>query len=213
MNFGDRRDSHFSLLRNNKHQNPNLQKAWNDYGEHSFKFVILYECKNNESNELLNNLEIEYIEKYKNLQLAYNIHKGGDRGALGTHMLEETKRKIGDKNRINMMGKKASQITKDKMSDSQRKRYAKWTDEDRTKHGCMSSQCASGYKWNDESKQRFSKIQQRKPNGAKYNVDTVIKIRELYEKEKLSITQISEIMNMHRKTVYLIATYRRWKNI
>ncbi len=49
-------------------------------------------------------------------------------------------------------------------------------------------------------------------NGAKYTVDDVREIRRLHEIEHKSFKEIANIMNMNRQTVYLIATYRRWKN-
>lgn len=63
----------------------------------------------------------------------------------------------------------------------------------------------------EESKENFSKIQQSKPNGAKYDIETVRKIRRLHEDKNLTYTEISKLLNMNRQTVYLIATYRRWK--
>ena len=48
-------------------------------------------------------------------------------------------------------------------------------------------------------------------NGAKYTIEQVKEIRRLHEEENKGYTEISEIMNIPRPTVYLIATYRRWK--
>lgn len=68
---------------------------------------ILEDCSN------INEKEIEYIKEYKDLGICYNISDGGDGGSnLGKHLSEETKRKIGDKNRINMTGRTASDETK-----------------------------------------------------------------------------------------------------
>lgn len=77
MNFGDRRDSHYSLLRNNKHWNPYLQNAWNKYGENNFDFVIIYILKEYED---VNELERNYIQHYRELNLSYNIADGGEGG-------------------------------------------------------------------------------------------------------------------------------------
>ena len=111
MNFGDRWDSHRSLLNSEKHDNPHLQNAWNKYGEENFEFIIIEECNVEELSER----EKYYIKLYKDIGLAYNIHDGGDEGYnLGKHLSEETKRKIGDKNRIKMTGRKASDATKKK---------------------------------------------------------------------------------------------------
>lgn len=122
MNFGDRWDSHRSLLNSGKHDNPHLQKAWNKYRQDNFEFIVIEDCEVDE----LSDREKYYIKLYKNMGLAYNIHDGGDEGYnLGKHLSEETKRKIGDRNRINGFGRKASDETKEKMSKSHKgKKYA-----------------------------------------------------------------------------------------
>ena len=115
MNFGDRWDSHKSLLRNGKHDNQHLQNAWNKYGIDAFEFIIVEEC----SVEELDVKEIYWIKHYKDLGLSYNILDGGDGfNNLGTHLSEDTKRKIGEKNRINGLGRKASEETRRKMSEA-----------------------------------------------------------------------------------------------
>lgn len=213
MNFGDRRDCHFASLHGGYHINPHLQRAFDKYGEENFSFVVLYEC-NNENTDEVNSLEMKYIKEYMDKGLAYNIGIGGDGGAnLGKYLSEETKRKIGNKNRINMTGKKLTDDTKNKMSASQKKRFEKMTEEEKEEYSRRISEYASGYKWSEESKGRFSKIQQTNPNGAKYTIEDVKEIRRLHEKENLGYTEISNLLNIPRHTVYLIATYRRWKHI
>lgn len=109
MNFGDRWDSHRSLLRNNKHTNTELQSDWNKYGGDNFEFAVI-ESVDNKS--LLNDLEIKYVDAYTQQGLCYNINPGGT--GVGKHLTESAKRKIGEKNRINMTGKKVSEETKKK---------------------------------------------------------------------------------------------------
>lgn len=67
---------HKSELRRGVHINDCLQKAWNKYGEQSFKFYIIELCMN----EDLINKEMFYIEKYKTLthENGYNITPGGE---------------------------------------------------------------------------------------------------------------------------------------
>lgn len=214
MNFGDRRDCHYASLRGGYHINPHLQKSYDKYGEDNFEFIILHNCQNNEDSSQVNELEKKYIKIYKDKGLAYNIGDGGDGGHnLGKHLSEETKRKIGNKNRINMTGRKLSDKTKRKMSESQKKRFENMTEIEKYEYGKRISNYAAGYHWSESSKENFSKLQQTKPNGAKYNIETVKEIRRLHEKENLSYTEISNLLNIPRPTVYLIATYRRWKNI
>lgn len=208
-NFGDLWDCHKALLRGNCHDNKHLQFAWNKYGEENFEFIIIHDCINGETLEDVNVLEIYEIKKYKDLGLAYNIHDGGDGGLfLGKHLSPETKRKIGEKNRIHMTGKKASESTKAKMSESQKERYSKWSEEDRMNWGKLMSECNKGYKWKSEDR---VKLKDNK-NGAKYTIEIVREIRRLHEQENMGYTEISRILNIPRPAVYLIATYRRWKN-
>lgn len=207
-NFGDRWDCHRGQLRGGYHNNPKLQEEWKQYGEDAFQFQIIHNCTGKILEEI-NNLEIQEIKKYKDMGLAYNIHDGGDTGLyLGKHLSEETKRKIGEKNRINMLGRKASESTKIKMRESQKQRYTLWSEEDRKAWGRKMSKAQIGI-----SKPKLSQKMKNNKNGAKYTVEQVREIRRLYEIENKNYTEISKIMNIPRATVYLIATYRRWKEI
>lgn len=204
-NFGDRWDCHKSQLRGNYHDNPHLQHSWNKYGEKNFDFIVIYNCKNQEDVNQVNLLEIKYIKHYRELGLSYNIRDGGDGGLfLGKHLPDETKRKIGEKNRVNMMGRKASDETKRKMSESQKKR---WADEDKVLWSEKMKKC-SGYTWSDEAKEKMKDNK----NGAKYTIEEVREIRRLHEKENKTFLEISKITGIPKPAVYLIATYRRWKN-
>lgn len=119
ISFGDRWDSHRALLRAGKHFNSNLQQAWGEFGENCFEFSIVAISSNPEE---LNVLEQEYIAQYRALELCYNIADGGDVGPnQGKNLSDVTKQKIGEKNRINMTGRKLSDETKAKMSNSQKK--------------------------------------------------------------------------------------------
>ena len=86
------------------------------------------------------------------------------------------------------------------------------TEAERKEYGERMSECASGYTWSDESKKRFSELQQTKPNGATYTIEQVREVRRLHEEEGLGYAEIAERLNMGKKGVYMIATYRRWKN-
>lgn len=208
-NFGDRRDCHFAALRGGYGVNEHLQRAWDKYGEDQFEFVVLQECTKEDD---LNDLERAYIEANRVVGGCYNIADGGEGGLLGRHLSDETKRKIGEKNRANMIGRTASDQTKKKMSESQKARFSGMTQAERAAYGQRMSQIASGYTWSDESKRRFSEMQSTKPNGATYTVDQVHEIRRLHEEDGLGYTEIGKLLNIPRHTVYLIATYRRWKN-
>lgn len=187
-----------------------MQNAWNKYGEDKFEFIIIYDCVNNESLDDVNQLEVQYIAEYKNKGLSYNIHDGGDGGLfLGKHLSDETKKLIGEKNRINMTGRKHSDTTKKKMSNSQKRRWKQLSESDKQNWGVMISEKASGYQWSDEARNKMK----GNKNGAKYTIETVKSIRDLYENKQLSFTEISQLLNIPRGTIYNIATYRRWQNV
>ena len=207
--FGDRWDCHRAQLNGGYHDNPHLQKAWDKYGSDKFEFIILYDCSGRDV-DFVNNLEISEISKYKKINLSYNIHQGGDGGLfLGKHLSPEAKKKIGDKNRIHMTGRVLPEVTKQKMSNSQKKRYNSWSEDERKEWGKKMSQKTSGYHWNNEQKKKMF----GNKNGATLNIDQVKKIRKLHEIDKIGYTEIANIMNLNRHTVYLIATYRRWKDV
>ena len=210
MNFGDRWDSHRSLLNSGKHDNPHLQRAWSKYGQQNFEFEIVEKLDNAKD---LNEREMFWIAEYRSCDKCYNIHDGGDGGMmLGKHLSEDTKRKIGEKNRINMTGRKASVETKRRMSESQKLRFEKMSDEDKKAYGKRMSECASGYKWSDESKQSFAKKQHEKPNGARFTADD---IREIRKKRDEGMTLAALAAEYHTSTgnISNIVRRRRWANI
>lgn len=206
MNFGDRWDSHKSLLRSGKHFNQHLQRAWDKYGEDNFDFIVIEEC----SADKLDERERYYIQFYREENLSYNIADGGEGGSfLGKHLSEETKRKIGEKNRVNMTGRKLSDSTKHKMSESHNKRYAKWTEEERAAWGKLSSERARGYKWDDESRNKMN----GNKNGATHTESEIKEIRRMHEVENKSCREIADLLNQSYDFIYGIITYRRWKDI
>lgn len=108
---------HNFLLRNNKHDNINLQADYNKFGKECFVFETLKVINGDEN---LDELEKEYIRLARNVNKCYNISDGG-KGATGVPMTEENRRFHAEHNRIINLGKKASQETKFKMSQSHRK--------------------------------------------------------------------------------------------
>ena len=123
---------HCWKLRNNSHDNKTLQEDYNTFGESEFQFKVVEIL--DRTSDKFDTLEIKYIEEYKTRCGVYNIQKGGKKsGMTGVAMSESTKKKIGDKNKINMTGRKASEETKKKMSESRkglvRKNLCKLSDE------------------------------------------------------------------------------------
>lgn len=76
VNFSNRKSDHLSRLRNNKHQNSYLQRAWNKYGEDNFEFYIVEKC----DIDRLDELERYYISLFntQDRECGYNRESGGN---------------------------------------------------------------------------------------------------------------------------------------
>jgi len=106
--FFYRRNLHLHQLRSGKHHNKFLQRAWNKYGEESFRFGILSVVG---SNDELIQTEQAWIDGYKP---EYNIcQKAGSQ--LGRRATPETREKL----RLSHLGKHPSAETLERMSRSQ----------------------------------------------------------------------------------------------
>lgn len=80
IDINRRKRKHFNTLKNNTHDNPKLQASWNKYGEDNFSFE--YWEFNISSEEELNQLECEYIDKYNGLTEGFNLVSGGGKPPL-----------------------------------------------------------------------------------------------------------------------------------
>lgn len=85
----DRKQHHFSSLRRGRHDNKNLQKDFDLYGEEQFVFTILVENSALTDDEL-NNLEKEYIAALDSFENGYNFTLGGQ-GSFGYKHDEQVK--------------------------------------------------------------------------------------------------------------------------
>lgn len=210
VSFGDRWDCHRAQLNGGYHDNPGLQAEWNEYGKDAFEFCVVETTTDKSS---LNDLERLYIAEYRKNGVCYNIGDGGDESWLkGSHVGDEAKKKIGEKNRINMTGRKLSEEVRAKMSESQKIRNSNMTSEEKAAISERLSQVNKGRKWSDDSKNRFSDKQKTCPNGATLTLDAVREIRRLHEECGKTTSEISKILGIPIHNVYMIATYRRWAN-
>jgi len=113
IKFKNRKSTHFSNLRNNKHKNSHLQNAVNKYGIENFIFKTLIYCESFE----LTRYEQFFSDYYKNLGLSYNIRQCVDSN-LGFRHSRETKKKL---SKI-VSGTTRSKETRKRMSIAQSKR-------------------------------------------------------------------------------------------
>ncbi|MCM1277270.1 MAG: hypothetical protein NC299_18245 [Lachnospiraceae bacterium] len=107
-----------------------------------------------------------------------------------------------------MLGRKASEETKRKMSESQRKRFAGWTDEERKAYGKRMSELQKGI-----PKPYLKEKMKNNKNGAKFTVDQVKEMRRMFEREGMTVRQISDLLKINKGTVDGIVKYRRWKDV
>lgn len=194
---------HSGLLKGNYHHNIHLQRAWNKYGEENFEFIILQIC--NESDDI-NKLEQEYIEKYNSFNSGYNQTLGGE-GALGNRLSDESKRLIGEKNKINMTGKKHTEKTKKKMSEVH-KGYIKSKE-----HRKNLSESLKGKIVSEETrmKNRIANQGSNQPT-AKYTEELIYEIK-LKLKNGYTAKQINEEYNIPIGYIYQIKGNHRWKHV
>ena len=109
LNCGRRWQEHKSALRNNKHHNIHLQRAWNLYGESNFRFQILESlpCED------LVMAEQQYLDFAKILPtLCYNIATETEHTVRGIKWSDESREKLSN----SKIGTKLSPDTKRKMS-------------------------------------------------------------------------------------------------
>lgn len=116
INYTKRKRNHINKLKNNKHHNEHLQNSWNKYGEESFSFEIIEECKIAE----LDKKEKYYIDIYNTIDpnYGYNLVDGGQ-------VFREFSPELRKKMSIALKGRKFSEIHKKRISQSQKGKIIK----------------------------------------------------------------------------------------
>lgn len=115
MRFVKRYWHHCWKLAHNEHDNCYLQNDYNTYGKEAFNFKVLAVLG---ADDDINIIEQQWIAFYRSLGCCYNIQDGGQEKNLGRFLSEESKRKIGEKNREHMSGRKLPEQTRLHMRES-----------------------------------------------------------------------------------------------
>lgn len=122
QNFQKRFWFHRWKLNNGTHDNKYLQAAYNKYGEENFEFSVIEVIREFELNER----EIYWIDYYRKMGLCYSIQDGGqDILNLNRNITPEQRKIIGEKNRQRLLGTHLSEETKRKMSKTRTGMFVK----------------------------------------------------------------------------------------
>jgi group I intron endonuclease len=166
INMDSRWKDHRWLLKNNKHGNDYLQNSYNIHGEENFKFWIVQEIDNNNSEVLIlmETYWIVYYNSHIQFGRGYNLTFGQE-GINGCVYSEQTRQKMSKsqsgENNPNF-GKTTSDETKSKISKSlmgrEGRKHSQET-RDKISKGNKDKKCT------DESKERMSKGQMGNKNS------------------------------------------------
>lgn len=103
VNCEERIKQHFRDLKNKKHENIHLQRAYDKYGKESFSSKILLECDIVE----LDIFEVSYIQEFQSLSPnGYNIELGGKSGRRFTEEMSKKHSEIRIGKRVGNTSKK-----------------------------------------------------------------------------------------------------------
>jgi group I intron endonuclease len=117
-NLYQRRHTHFSALKYNRHFNKHLQSSYNKYGVENFRFEIILYCEEFE----LDRYELFFVTKWKsNLYNILTEHVVSRRGCKAS---EETRKRISDGHKgIKRFGHRPSAETLKKMSECRKGKH------------------------------------------------------------------------------------------
>ena len=203
MKFKKRYWNHSWKLNNNIHDNIHLQNAWNKYGYNDFVFEIIHIIDKNEN---MNDLEIGYIKKYNSFKNGFNLTIGGE-GKKGGITSEYTKKLIGEKNKLNGLGRKASEETRLKMKNSSQ--HKKMTPENSKKL----KESRIGIKHTGDTKQKMKESH----IGSKNHRSIINEDIALIIKNKLinneSISSISKELNVKYHIIKAVSNCKAWNHV
>lgn len=118
LNIKVRWSRHKYNLRDNIHWNIEMQQDYNFYGDDIFNFEIIHEMPLSTTDEVLCEMEVEYIEKLNTFNDGYNETLGGI-GNKGRTFSEEARANMGS----GLRGKNHTEESKASISKNKKKRF------------------------------------------------------------------------------------------
>lgn len=210
-NFYKRWTFHKWHLKNNHHSNIYLQNAWNKYGEDNFDFYPLESFEISQKGIItkanLDELERKYIEQFDTFANGFNLTTGGENCRMSP-LSESSKRKIGEKNKVNMLGKRHSEETKRLMSESHRGHIKSES------HRNNLSRALTGFVRSAEQKEKCRQANQgSKQKTSKYTEEQIEKVK-IDIINGINIKTISNKYNIPYSYIYSgILTDNRWSHV
>lgn len=139
---------HYSLLKNNKHKNVHLQRAWNKYGEENFLYEVILYCEPFE----MTRYEQFFEDFYQSKGTSYNIRKCVDSNK-GISWREDSKKKLSEIR----IGKKQTEETKEKLREiSKRENLSQETLKKRSESLSGENNPMHGKHHSEETKRKMS---------------------------------------------------------
>ena len=201
--FIERYWNHTWKLKNKVHDNKYLQYSWDKYGEDAFSFEVVKVYVDGEDIDALERFYIDYFDTYKN---GYNLTVGGE-GTKGYVPTEENKRIVGEKNRINNLGKKHSKETREKMSKAH-KGYVKTSEHRRNLSLSLKGKFVS-----DETRQKLRELNTgSKSPVTKFTEEDVYNIKLKLLCGEI-VSNIAKEYSVSYSTISAIAHKRTWNHV
>ena len=178
IDVNSRLSKHKSLLKNNRHNNKHLQRAYNTYGCDNFKFYVVEEC----NEDLLDERERYYILLYNtnNRKYGYNIEPGGNKNKT---LSDETKNKL----RFANLGKKLPDEVKAKISMANKGKVV--SDEQKQ----FLRDLHLGLRHSDETKIKIGTASKKE----NLSEETLKKMSESHKRENLSSETLQKMKDSH----------------
>jgi group I intron endonuclease len=207
--FCNRWGTHLKQLKDGRHNNTYLQRAWNKYGADVFVFEILEECEPMQCIEreqyYLDTLLFASHDDQRFKRLGYNILRIAG-STLGYKHSEKTKAKMRRASLGQNLGKRHTQECKDKIS-----------------HALQGNQNAKGAVRSEQERQRISKLHKGKTVSAETRHKVRLANSRLTERQVMKIRsmlhvgktqqEIATLFDVSRKTISNIKLGKRWSNV
>lgn len=219
--------THFWALRNNRHNNKFMQKAYNKE-PNAFVFEVVEYCETG----MLNEREVYWISHYNTMddRFGYNLCEGG-KSTTGYHFTDETKKKLSEKRKGYKYSREVVEQRKKTLKEHlandpefARQYHEKMVQNAKNipgwkkSHPCPEwrkkeiSERMKGRPITDEHKQKLRELYKGEGSlSAKLTESEVIEMRLRFLNGEPRLSIAKDFPDMHPNTIYDIVKGKRWK--